>query len=502
MYETDSEEDNNIHEFIDKDFDNIFKDDKYDWLEKDIIEQESSNTSFESSDNNLKIKSSADNSFLNNSSSDIFESSSIKISKESEILRESETASSSISLIDLLDPELFSIRPYNYDDKIEHHNVQTTDDFSGILCDQCGIRFLEKTEAMDHISDHARFNKALMDKNFLNRNYFILEDKFLTEHEELELPKDMPALVESSTTNLHKQRITSLVTPNSSGSAILISTSRDKTVKIWSHSSDGLIIKNSFENFGSFVNEAVTDNTNSKIVIVTENRHAFIVDVNSQKRIVLNGHTGSIKCCDIDAGSTHIATGSTDGTIKIWNTEGECIYDLPSTGSWVVSLKFMFGRSDQIIAGYSDGRVRIIDIKNNNCIFTFLKGSIETESSLNSIKTAAPRVSSITITGDGPFCAYSTWEGIFYILNLENQRNVFETNCNSQINSISFCAIKPYLAVATKNEVMIFDVSKSKKIVEKEIPKSNECLSVCWVEGSVICGFKNGEITILDLGQN
>ena len=60
-------------------------------------------------------------------------------------------------------------------------------------------------------------------------------------------------------------------------------------------------------------------------------------------------------------------SGSTDNTIKIWNTEGECIKTLEGHSSWVESVAI---DGDRIVSGSWDNTIKIWDMNTGKCLKT------------------------------------------------------------------------------------------------------------------------------------
>ena len=77
----------------------------------------------------------------------------------------------------------------------------------------------------------------------------------------------------------------------------------------------------------------------------------------------LAGHSGCVTSIDMIS-PTRLASGSMDGTIKIWNiNNGECIRTLSGHSSAVISVKL-------ISSGSFDKTIKIWNIDNGECIRT------------------------------------------------------------------------------------------------------------------------------------
>ena len=87
----------------------------------------------------------------------------------------------------------------------------------------------------------------------------------------------------------------------------------------------------------------------------------------------LEGHTSRITCIEMIKDRLHIASGSRDTTIRIWNAKtGKCINILKGHSRSISCLAAM---SDNIrlISSALEENIKIWNIFTNNCIYTFEK---------------------------------------------------------------------------------------------------------------------------------
>ena len=82
----------------------------------------------------------------------------------------------------------------------------------------------------------------------------------------------------------------------------------------------------------------------------------------------LEGHSGCVYSVAIDG--DRIVSGSEDNTIKIWNTEGECIKTLEGHSGCVMSVAI---DGDRIVSGSNDKTIKIWDVKTGKRLHTLDK---------------------------------------------------------------------------------------------------------------------------------
>ena len=84
----------------------------------------------------------------------------------------------------------------------------------------------------------------------------------------------------------------------------------------------------------------------------------------------LDGHGGLVRSVSWSPDGTRIASGSIDRTIKIWNVEtGQCLQTLDEHGDWVVSVSWD-PNGTRIASGSYDGTIKIWNVgdsKQRNC---------------------------------------------------------------------------------------------------------------------------------------
>jgi WD40 repeat protein/DNA-binding SARP family transcriptional activator len=151
--------------------------------------------------------------------------------------------------------------------------------------------------------------------------------------------------------------------------SLLATTSDDGTVRIWNaKTGEQLLVLDEvgagfveFDTSGNQLAIAIADGADSRV----EMR-----DVNTgQVTLTLTGHEDDVNNVDFSKDGARIATASSDGTIRIWNTvDGE---EQMRFGQESALFSVKFSPDDRLIAATGhDGRVKIWDIESGDLILT------------------------------------------------------------------------------------------------------------------------------------
>jgi len=82
------------------------------------------------------------------------------------------------------------------------------------------------------------------------------------------------------------------------------------------------------------------------------------------------GHTNFVFCCNFNAHSTQVVSGSYDETVKTWDMrDGRCLRTLPAHSDPVTAVQFN-QEGSLIVSGSYDGICRIWDSYSGACLKT------------------------------------------------------------------------------------------------------------------------------------
>lgn len=184
------------------------------------------------------------------------------------------------------------------------------------------------------------------------------------------------------------------------------------------------------------------------------------------------GHTGRVRAVDVSPTGAILASGSSDGELKLWETQtGWCIktYKLSeySNGGAVWSVNFFPSKDRSIIAACC-GK------------YTFLiryQDDIELPQESETIKRIDDNIVYITHQRVNEFrqCIFSRTGAFLGLLGQSKLIFIYNTNtwefrtpitsARSYIQSIRFHPNKPQLFVATQHHIIIFDLIERKKLM-------------------------------------
>jgi len=106
-----------------------------------------------------------------------------------------------------------------------------------------------------------------------------------------------------------------------------------------------------------------------RLVVGSYDHSATVFEtVNGYKLHSLKGHTGAVTSVACSPSGAFTATGSIDQTIRLWTSDGKPDKTLTGHQSWVNSIIFL--SSGTLVSGSSDGTVKLWDVPTGKCIRT------------------------------------------------------------------------------------------------------------------------------------
>jgi WD40 repeat protein len=143
----------------------------------------------------------------------------------------------------------------------------------------------------------------------------------------------------------------------------LISTSADRTIKIWDLSS-GKVLQ-TLEGHQGSVSSILVDR--DKLISTSADRTIKIWDLSSGKVLqTLEGHQGSVHSILVDGGK--LISASYDGSIKIWDlSSGKVLQTLESHQHWFSSILV---DGDKLISASADDTIKIWDLSSGKVLQT------------------------------------------------------------------------------------------------------------------------------------
>lgn len=286
-------------------------------------------------------------------------------------------------------------------------------------------------------------------------------------------------LREKSSCKVHKEMVTGIEVPDDGNSEIFYTCSRDKKAYKWklqpSESSIGHLIK-SYEGHKHFISSIVCAND----VLITGSNDKT-VRIYGDNEIILRNHTDDITCVSVNHDKNKIITGSIDGTVCLWNSEG-ILSHVFNFNSWVMCASFVPLNSDVLVVGLYNGILKVLNV--------------DTKEEIHMIKEDS-EIKSISITPDGSFCAYGT-KNYVKIINLKNFNQSNEIEIDAPTTSLSFSPNNFHIAVSTKRSISLWHVLENKLLFKINYENKRYCSTLAWSRRNLICGYNDGSIIVYE----
>ena len=208
-----------------------------------------------------------------------------------------------------------------------------------------------------------------------------------------------------------------------------------------------------------------------------------IWDLENGTSRVLEGHTDYVASVSYSPDGRYVASGSSDKTVRIWNLENGTSRVLEGHTDYVASVSYSpDGR--YVASGSGDNTVRIWDLESGTS--RVLKGH-----TLGAV--------SVSYSPDGKYLASSSW-GIVHIWNLENGTSRVLEGHTSNVTSVSYSPDRRHLASASDDKtVRIWDLENgTSHVLEGHVDRVT---SVSYSpDGRYLAsGSRNGTVRIWDL---
>jgi len=323
----------------------------------------------------------------------------------------------------------------------------------------------------------------------------------------------------------HTDMVNSIVTgfnPNHDDEdAILVSCSRDKTLIIWRLEKNaeaeqfGVPLKQ-LTGHNHFVTDLTLTNDNTFVVSSSWDKTLRLWDLRSGKCVrQFTGsdsghHTKEVMTCTFSQDNRQIFSGGCDKTLLLWNTLGQCKMSSNSNNKndhdhkdWVSKIRFSQSAKTHYYASTGwDGRLKLW-----SGIFK-LQASIKAHDSY--INALAISRNGMYLATGGKDQVVKVWE---YVDLSKGATCVYKTD--SVINALAFNTNYQWLAAATDNGVLIWDIASTSTepfhkipMVPKEGKKEGEknkkvptCVSLCWSANSqtIYIGCSDGKIRVYNV---
>ncbi|KAI8053329.1 putative CPC2 protein [Syncephalis plumigaleata] len=271
----------------------------------------------------------------------------------------------------------------------------------------------------------------------------------------------------------------------------LLSASRDKSVMVWT-------ITRGAERY-------------AKPTKALKGHNHFVEDVtlrlwdlksgSTTRRFI--GHTKDVLSVSFSADNRQIVSGSRDKSIKLWNTLGECKFDIRENGhtEWVSCVRFSPNAVNPLIVSCGwDKYVKVWELS---------KCRLRT----NHIGHTG-YVNTVTVSPDGSLCASGGKDGVTMLWDLNDSKHLYSLEAGREINALVFSPNRYWLCAATGSTIKIWDLESKSLVDELKVEgvityKNDEdnllnCISLAWsADGSVLfAGYTDNTIRVWQLVHN
>lgn len=238
---------------------------------------------------------------------------------------------------------------------------------------------------------------------------------------------DVGSLAASATLGIHKSTVLSVAVPSESPDRSLVASgSYDNTVKVWGLSTDSSrpgirsemrsLLHNGRVNDLAFV----TSGEQQQLVTGSGSGEITLWNPNSGEAITtIADKSGRIVSIAASLDGTRFASGSSNGTLKVWpvaeigkqksqtNLRGQV---LAPSGPQISALAFHPTDKDRLVSGDHDGVIQVWDLQRNQPTLT--------------LTSNADRIDTLSISPDGQYVASGSYDNIIRIWNLTTGKPV------------------------------------------------------------------------------
>ncbi|EIE27458.1 WD40 repeat-like protein [Coccomyxa subellipsoidea C-169] len=298
----------------------------------------------------------------------------------------------------------------------------------------------------------------------------------------------------------HAGWVTSIATPLDPNSDTILSSSRDKTILVWTltrEEGNYGFAKRSLKGHSHFVEDVVISSDGQFALSGSWDGTLRLWDLSTgQTTRRFLGHSKDVLSVAFSMDNRQIVSGSRDKTIKLWNTIGECKYTIAEPDGhteWVSCVRFSPVTNNPIIV--SAGWDKLVKVWNlTNCK---LRANLQGHSGY---------INTVTVSPDGSLCASGGKDGVAMLWDLAEGKRLYNLEAGEIIHALCFSPNRYWLCAATTNCIKIWDL-ESKSIVDELKPDFGElgkkaqvpyCVSLAWsADGATLySGYTNGKIEV------
>jgi len=266
---------------------------------------------------------------------------------------------------------------------------------------------------------------------------------------------------------------------------LLVSSSRDKKIIIWSLDDSGSVLSGkpvkSMHGHGHFVSDVVMSSDGQYALSGSWDKTLRLWDLNTgatTRQFV--SHTQDVLSVAFSADNRQIVSGSRDKHIKLWNTLAQCKHTIVDEchNDWVSNVRFSPSNANPVIV--SAGWDKIVKVWN------LASCRLKT----NHIGHNG-YINAVTVSPDGSLCASGGKDGLAMLWDLNDGKHLYTLAGNDIINALAFSPNRYWLCAAIGPLIKIWDLEDKTVVDELKMDKMDpstpsskkslpQCLSLAW----------------------
>jgi guanine nucleotide-binding protein subunit beta-2-like 1 protein len=317
----------------------------------------------------------------------------------------------------------------------------------------------------------------------------------------------------------HRDEVKALKAVSTKDMSMLYSASKDRKVFAWDLKSTidsefGKVYKAYEGGHQKRINGLEVSKVGDMMVTVSSDRTGRIWDTGTKEATMLEGHSRDVICVSVNYDDTKIVTGSVDGFINLYNTQGQLISSIkPGSKSahrgWINCLEFQPVNGSSLVAsGSSDGTVKIWNVETQEHMETYIDGTYVDYRAAEEKKTKiydydeGKSVTALAFSKDGSLLAYGGKNSRMYLIKLDTKECYQSFDTGLPVRAMAAGETYPIIAVSTDENVFVWDIIDSRvsaKYSLKTVGSSVSCLSLAFSGSVLYCGLSNGEILSIEL---
>jgi guanine nucleotide-binding protein subunit beta-2-like 1 protein len=290
---------------------------------------------------------------------------------------------------------------------------------------------------------------------------------------------------------------------------MLISSSRDNTLIVWSLTKDqrsyGVPIKR-LKGHNHFVSDVVISSCGQFAVSASWDKTLRLWDIErGVTSTTFTGHKKDVMSVAFSADNRQIISAGRDKTIKLWNTLGECKWTQEGKNShteWVSTVQFSPTTTNPVIvSGGWDKQVKVWHLSN-----------FHLKSNFGGASGHGGYINSVTVSPDGSLAASGGKDGTAKLWDLGDAATnpLHSLDASEEISKLVFSPNRYWLCAAAGSSIKIWDLEQKQLVEELKVQVTDsegeskappKCTCLCWsMDGlTLFAGYTDGDIRVWEL---